>query len=61
MPNPRLSLRIPPDLMERLPQNEKERSQFVIDALLQKLEPATPEDELAQVKRRLEVLERRLG
>jgi hypothetical protein len=47
--------------MCQLPQDEKERSQFVLEALLQKLNPPTPENELAQLKRRVEALEKRLG
>lgn len=59
--NPLLSARIPPDLNELLEQKTQEsgesKTNITIAALLAYLQPATPEDELAKVKQRLQQVE----
>lgn len=63
--NPLLSVRLPSDLHERLEQkieaSGESKSDIAIAALMAYLMPPTPEDEVAQLKRRVEVLERRIG
>jgi len=63
--NPLLSVRLPADLNQRLDEKAEatgeSRSEIAIAALTAYLMPSHPEDELAQVKRRLEVLERRFA
>ncbi|NJO74942.1 MAG: hypothetical protein HC833_14960 [Leptolyngbyaceae cyanobacterium RM1_406_9] len=61
MPNPLLSVRIPPELDELLPTDRGERSRVAIEALKSYLQPPDPQDELENLKRRVEALERRLG
>jgi hypothetical protein len=61
MPNPRVTVRLPENIYSQLPTDERERSTFLIEAITQKLNPPAPEDELAQLKRRVESLERRLA
>jgi|GEM_PF-1837561 len=57
MPNPRITFRLEPEIMNQLPTDSDERSQWFKDAVLQKLNPPEPEDELGQVKRQLANLE----
>lgn len=63
--NPLLSVRLPSDLHERLEQkieaSGESKSDIAIAALMAYLMPPTPEDEVAQLKRRVEALERRIG
>jgi len=63
--NPLLSVRLPSDLNQLLDEKAnssgESRSEIAIAALQAYLIPTTPEDELAQVKRRLEVLEQKLS
>jgi DNA repair photolyase len=61
MPNPRVTIRVPQNIYEQLPSDEKERSAFLLEAIQAKLNPPDPEDELAQLKRRVEVLEKQVG
>ena len=46
MPNPLLSVRIPPALDELLPQGRGERSRVTIEALYAYLQPSQPEQEI---------------
>lgn len=57
MPNPRITVRVPQNIYEQLPSDEKERSAFLLEAINAKLNPPTPEDELAQLKQRLQQVE----
>ncbi|MBF2045949.1 MAG: hypothetical protein EDM05_042585 [Leptolyngbya sp. IPPAS B-1204] len=57
MPNPRITVRIPQNIYEQLPSDEKERSAFLLEAIQAKLNPPNPEDELAQLKQRLQQVE----
>lgn len=63
--NPLLSVRLPSDLHERLEQkieaSGESKSDIAIAALMAYLMPPTPEDEVSQLKRRVEALERRIG
>ncbi|MBW4474736.1 MAG: ribbon-helix-helix protein, CopG family [Stenomitos rutilans HA7619-LM2] len=63
--NPLLSVRLPSDLHERLEQkieaSGESKSDIAIAALTAYLIPPTPEDEVAQLKRRVDALERRIG
>lgn len=61
MPNPRVTVRLPQNIYEQLPADERERSAFLLEAIAQKLNPPTPEDEISQLKRRVERLERQLS
>jgi hypothetical protein len=61
MPNPRITVRVPKTIYEQLPTNADERSAFVLAAIQTKLNPPTPEDELSQLRRRVERLEQRLA
>jgi hypothetical protein len=65
MANPLLSVRIPPTLDELLKQKEadsgKSRSDVTIEALQAYLNPPPPGDEVGQLKRRLAIVEQRLG
>ena len=61
MPNPRLSFRIPPELFEKLPTDADERSQLLKRLLEEYCNPKKPESELAELKVRVEALERRFG
>ena len=62
MPTPFLSVRVPHELMEAIAAaaNNGSKSQVVIDILTAHFSPA-PEDELGQLRRRLELVERRLA
>ena len=59
--NPLLSVRIPPNLNELIEQKclatGESRSEVAISALTSYLEPANPDDELSQLKRRLQKVE----
>ena len=55
MPNPRLSFRIPPSLLEQLPTEPDERSRFCLEAITDKLDPVAPAD--SDLLQRLEILE----
>lgn len=57
MPNPRITVRVPQNIYEQLPSDEKERSAFLIEAIQAKLNPPDPEDELGQLKQRLQQVE----
>jgi len=57
MPNPRLSFRIPQNILDLLPTDADERSQFCLEAIYEKLNPPAPEGELGDLKQRLEALE----
>lgn len=61
MPNPLLSVRIPPELNDLLPEPGDDRSKFVVEALWKAVKPVDPGDQLASLAARLEALERRLG
>ncbi len=58
MPNPRLTVRIPPDVEELLPDDSNERSRITIEALRAYLQPTEESAELSNLKRRVEALER---
>jgi metal-responsive CopG/Arc/MetJ family transcriptional regulator len=63
--NPLLSVRLPADLNQLLDEKSavtgESRSEVAIAALMSYLMPATPEDEVAQLKRRVERLEMKLA
>lgn len=59
MPNPLLSVRIPPEINELLPSDRGERSRTTIEALRAFLAP-DPENELISIKRRLSDVEKQL-
>lgn len=63
--NPLLSVRLPADLHELLEKQIEasgdSKSNIAIAALSAYLMPATPEDELAQLKRRVKLIEQHLG
>ena len=60
MPNPRIQFRIPTELFEQLPSNADERSQLLKRLLEEHYSPKNPESDLANLKVRVEALERRL-
>lgn len=63
MASPLLSVRVPQDLMDAIAAaaaTDGNKSQVVIDILNAHFSPA-PEDELGQLRRRLELVERRLA
>ncbi|MDX2241405.1 MAG: hypothetical protein NW224_12035 [Leptolyngbyaceae cyanobacterium bins.302] len=57
MPNPRITFRVTPELLEKLPADAEERSQFVINAIQAKINPPAPEGEMGEMLTRLEILE----
>lgn len=57
MSNPRLSFRVPPEILEQLPINADVRSQFCLEAIQAKLNPPAPEGEMGDLLSRLEILE----
>jgi hypothetical protein len=63
--NPLLSVRIPPDLNQmieaRMKETEESKSDVAIAALTHYLQPPNPEDELAQLKRRVQRVEQQLA
>jgi hypothetical protein len=59
MPNPLLSVRIPPEIELLLPTDRGERSRTTIEALRAFLAP-DPENELISIKRRLSDIEKQL-
>ena len=61
MPNPRIQFRIPTELFEQLPSNADERSQLLKRLLEEHYSPKNPESDLANLKVRVEALERRLA
>jgi hypothetical protein len=61
MANPLLSVRIPPELAEKLPQERGARSRLVVQLLREKLLVGETTDEVAELRRRVEVLEQRVG
>ncbi len=61
MPNPRISFRVSPQILEQLPSNPDERSQLLKRLLDEHFNPKKPECELAELKLRVEALERRFG
>jgi hypothetical protein len=50
MPNPRITMRVPVEIYDQLPAKSEARSQWLLDAIQQKLNPPQPQDELAQIK-----------
>ncbi|MEM0978752.1 MAG: hypothetical protein AAGH78_00625 [Cyanobacteria bacterium P01_H01_bin.58] len=62
MPSPLLSVRLPQELMDEIASAAigGNKSQVVIDILTAYFNPA-PEDEVGQLRRRLEVVEQRLA
>lgn len=61
MPNPRIQLRVPQNIYEQLPTDERDRSLFIQEAISAKLNPPTPEAEIEQLRRRVEAIERQLA
>jgi len=61
MPNPRIQFRIPTELFEQLPSNPNERSHLLKRLLEEHYNPKNPESDLANLKVRVEALERRFG
>jgi hypothetical protein len=61
MSNPLLSVRIPPELAAKLPQERGARSRLVVALLREKLLAGETADEVAELRRRVEALERRMG
>lgn len=61
MPNPRLTFRVPEEILQQLPEDADERSRFCLEAVVAKLNPPSPDDELAALKARVETIERQLG
>ena len=61
MPNPRIQFRVSPELFEQLPTDADERSQLLKQLLENHYHPKNPESELAELKLRVEALERRFG
>lgn len=53
MPNPRLTVRIPPDVDSLLPDDGVERSRITIEALRAYLQPDDRENELRQMKQQI--------
>ena len=62
MASPLLSVRVPPELMDAIAAaaTDGNKSQVVIDILNAHFNPA-PEDEVGQLRRRLELVEQRLA
>jgi metal-responsive CopG/Arc/MetJ family transcriptional regulator len=58
MANPRITFRIPEDLYRQLPTDDRERSALIRRLLEDYLNPRNPESELANLKARVERLER---
>jgi hypothetical protein len=61
MPNTRITFRCPPDLLALLPESPTERSRIILKLLREGLRPASPEQELAELKREMLELKRRVG
>ena len=63
--NPLLSVRIPPNLDQmiqaRMSETQESKSDVAIAALIQFLQPPNPEDELAQLKRRIQRVEQQIA
>ncbi len=57
MPNPRITFRVTPELLEQLPADPDERSRFVVQAIEAKINPPAPEGEMGNVLSRLETME----
>jgi hypothetical protein len=57
MPNPRITFRVPTEIYDQLPSDAEARSEWLLDAIKQKLSPPEPEDELGKVKRQLQNLD----
>lgn len=60
MPNPKITFRVTEEILQQLPADADERSRFCREAIQAKLNPPAPEDELAQLKRRVELLEQKM-
>ncbi len=60
MPNPRVTVRVPQNIYEQLPTDERERSRLLLRLMEEYYNPKNPESELANLKVRVEALERRL-
>jgi capsule polysaccharide export protein KpsE/RkpR len=61
MPNPRITFRCPEPIYSQLPQNEKERSQLLLNLLESHYNPTKPEDRITMLTARVEALEKRLS
>lgn len=57
MPNPRISFRVSEQILQQLPSDADERSAWLLDAISTKLNPPTAEDEISQLRQRVERLE----
>lgn len=61
MANTRITFRCPPDLLALLPESPTERSQLILKLLRKGLKPPSPEQELAELRREMQELKRRLS
>jgi len=61
MPNPRVTVRVPQEIYDQLPTDERERSQLLKRLLEEYFHPVDPEDRITQLERRVGAMERRLG
>jgi len=61
MPNPRVTVRVPQNIYDQLPTDDRERSSLLKRLLEEYYNPKNPESELVNLKVRVKVLERRLG
>jgi hypothetical protein len=61
MPNPRVTVRVPQNIYDQLPTDERERSRLLLRLMEEYYNPKNPESELANLKVRVEALERKLG
>jgi hypothetical protein len=59
--NPLLSVRLEPDLNNLLPTERGERSRVVKEALRAYLCPPEPQDEIAQLKQQMEMMQRAIA
>jgi len=61
MPNPRVTVRVPQEIYDQLPTDERERSQLLKRLLEEYFNPVDAEDRITQLERRVGAMERRLG
>jgi hypothetical protein len=59
--NPLLSVRLEPDLNNLLPTERGERSRVVKEALRAYLCPPEPQDEMAQLRQQMEMMQRAIA
>jgi hypothetical protein len=59
--NPLLSVRLEPDLNNLLPTERGERSRIVKEALRAYLCPPEPQDEMAQLRQQMEMMQRAIA